>query len=95
MYRCCLDLKFALIKKKEEEEEAVIQHQNIVFLSYYLRSWSNIYFVLKPGQLSAYKDAKSFAHSVTYHGENPLPLHNAVCEVLTNYKKKKHVFKLR
>ncbi|XP_060790175.1 spectrin beta chain, erythrocytic isoform X5 [Neoarius graeffei] len=59
------------------------------------RSWSNIYFVLKPGQLSAYKDAKSFAHSVTYHGENPLPLHNAVCEVLTNYKKKKHVFKLR
>ncbi|XP_046711712.1 spectrin beta chain, erythrocytic isoform X1 [Silurus meridionalis] len=59
------------------------------------RSWNSIYFVLKSGLLSAYKDAKSFSHSVTYHGEEPLSLSNAVCEVLTNYKKKKHVFKLR
>ncbi|XP_050989970.1 spectrin beta chain, erythrocytic isoform X1 [Labeo rohita] len=59
------------------------------------RSWNNIYCVLKPGQLSAYKDAKSFSHSVTYHGEEPLNLSNASCEILTNYKKKKHVFKLR
>lgn len=60
-----------------------------------LRSWNNIYCVLKPGELSAYKDAKSFSHSVTYHGEEPLTLSNASCEILTNYKKKKQVFKLR
>ncbi|XP_056101531.1 spectrin beta chain, erythrocytic isoform X2 [Rhinichthys klamathensis goyatoka] len=59
------------------------------------RSWNNLYCVLKPGQLSAYKDAKSFSHSVTYHGEEPLNLINASCEILTNYKKRKHVFKLR
>ncbi|XP_036397627.1 spectrin beta chain, erythrocytic [Megalops cyprinoides] len=59
------------------------------------RSWNNLYCVLKPGQLSAYKDAKSFGFGVTYHGEDPLTLSNATCEVLTNYKKKKHVFKLR
>uniref|UniRef100_A0A8C1EUN8 Spectrin beta chain n=1 Tax=Cyprinus carpio carpio TaxID=630221 RepID=A0A8C1EUN8_CYPCA len=53
------------------------------------RSWNNLYCVLKPGQLSAYKDAKSFSHSVTYHGEEPLNLSNASCEILTNYKKKK------
>ncbi|XP_071381499.1 LOW QUALITY PROTEIN: spectrin beta chain, erythrocytic [Centroberyx affinis] len=59
------------------------------------RSWNNLYCVLKPGQLSAYKDAKSFGHGVTYHGEDPLSLGNAGWEVLTNYKKKKHVAKLR
>ncbi|KAJ8401132.1 hypothetical protein AAFF_G00387140 [Aldrovandia affinis] len=59
------------------------------------RSWNNLYCVLKPGQLSAYKDAKSYGYGVTYHGEDPLPLGNATCEVLTNYKKKKHVLKLR
>lgn len=51
--------------------------------------------MLKPGQLSAYKDAKSFGHSVTYHGEDPLLLINASWEILTTYKKKKHVAKLR
>uniref|UniRef100_A0AAR2LTX6 Spectrin beta chain n=1 Tax=Pygocentrus nattereri TaxID=42514 RepID=A0AAR2LTX6_PYGNA len=59
-----------------------------------LRSWNNIYCVLKPGQLSAYKDGKSYSHGVTFHGEDPLSLSNATCEVLTNYKKKKLVFKL-
>uniref|UniRef100_A0A4W6CQ42 Spectrin beta chain n=1 Tax=Lates calcarifer TaxID=8187 RepID=A0A4W6CQ42_LATCA len=59
------------------------------------RSWNNLYCVLKPGQLSAYKDAKSFGHGVTYHGEDPLSLSNASWEILTNYKKKKHVAKLR
>uniref|UniRef100_A0AAQ6ALL5 Spectrin beta chain n=1 Tax=Amphiprion ocellaris TaxID=80972 RepID=A0AAQ6ALL5_AMPOC len=59
------------------------------------RSWNNLYCVLKPGQLSAYKDAKSFGHGVTYHGEDPLSLSNASWEMLTNYKKKKHVAKLR
>ncbi|KAM7403418.1 hypothetical protein PAMA_004056 [Pampus argenteus] len=59
------------------------------------RSWNNLYCVLKPGQLSVYKDAKSFGHGVTYHGEDPLSLTNATWEILTNYKKKKHVTKLR
>ncbi|TRY55293.1 hypothetical protein DNTS_013453, partial [Danionella cerebrum] len=59
------------------------------------RSWNTVYCVLKPGQLSAYKDGKSFTHSVTYHGEEPLTLTNASWEILTNYKKKKQVFKLR
>uniref|UniRef100_A0A8K9WKU0 Calponin-homology (CH) domain-containing protein n=1 Tax=Oncorhynchus mykiss TaxID=8022 RepID=A0A8K9WKU0_ONCMY len=56
------------------------------------RSWNNLYCVLKPGQLSVYKDAKSFGHGSTYHGEDPLSLGNAKWEVLNNYKKKKHVF---
>ncbi|XP_076013659.1 spectrin beta chain, erythrocytic [Genypterus blacodes] len=59
------------------------------------RSWNNLYCVLKPGQLSAYKDAKSFGHGTTYHGEEPLSLNNATWEILSNYKKKKHVTKLR
>ncbi|XP_034531254.1 spectrin beta chain, erythrocytic [Notolabrus celidotus] len=59
------------------------------------RSWNNLYCVLKPGQLSVYKDAKSFNHGVTYHGEDPLSLSNASWEILTNYKKKKHVATLR
>ncbi|XP_027855780.1 spectrin beta chain, erythrocytic isoform X2 [Xiphophorus couchianus] len=59
------------------------------------RSWNNLYCVLKPGQLSAYKDAKSFGHGLTFHGEDPLPLSNATWESLTNYKKKKNVAKLR
>uniref|UniRef100_UPI0037E86A31 spectrin beta chain, erythrocytic n=1 Tax=Semicossyphus pulcher TaxID=241346 RepID=UPI0037E86A31 len=58
------------------------------------RSWNNLYCVLKPGQLSAYKDAKSYGHGVTYHGEDPLPLSSASWEILPNYKKKKHVAKL-
>ncbi|XP_061553245.1 spectrin beta chain, erythrocytic isoform X2 [Phycodurus eques] len=59
------------------------------------RSWNNLYCVLRPGQLSAYKDAKSSAHGATFHSEEPLPLGNASWELLTNYKKKKHVAKLR
>uniref|UniRef100_A0A665VLF3 Spectrin beta chain n=1 Tax=Echeneis naucrates TaxID=173247 RepID=A0A665VLF3_ECHNA len=56
------------------------------------RSWNNLYCVLKPGQLSVYKDAKSFGRGDT-HREDPLSLSNASWEVLTNYKKKKHVAK--
>ncbi|XP_034050754.1 spectrin beta chain, erythrocytic isoform X1 [Thalassophryne amazonica] len=58
------------------------------------RSWNSLYCVLKPGQLSAYKDAKSFGHGVTYHGEDALSLSNASWEILPNYKKKKHIAKL-
>ncbi|XP_056623302.1 spectrin beta chain, erythrocytic isoform X2 [Triplophysa dalaica] len=59
------------------------------------RSWNILYCVLRHGHIFAYKDAKSFSHSVTFHGEEPLSLTHASCEVLTNYKKKKHVLKLR
>ncbi|MGH0132314.1 UNVERIFIED_CONTAM: hypothetical protein FKN15_050523 [Acipenser sinensis] len=59
------------------------------------RSWNNIYCVLKPEELSCYKDAKNLSYGITYHGEDPLSLRNAACEILTNYKKKKHVFRLR
>ncbi|XP_068195760.1 spectrin beta chain, erythrocytic isoform X1 [Antennarius striatus] len=59
------------------------------------RSWNSLYCVLKPGQIAAYKDAKSYGHGVTYHAEEPLALANASWEVLANYKKKKHVSKLR
>nr|XP_057911997.1 spectrin beta chain, erythrocytic isoform X2 [Doryrhamphus excisus] len=58
------------------------------------RSWNTLYCVLRPGQLSAYKDAKSSGQGVTFHGEEPLPLANASWELLANYKKKKHVAKL-
>ncbi|CAL8298832.1 unnamed protein product [Arctogadus glacialis] len=59
------------------------------------RSWNSLYCVLKPGQLCVYKDSKSFGHAVTFHGEDPLALDGAGWEPLANYKKKKHVFKLR
>ncbi|XP_066550926.1 spectrin beta chain, erythrocytic isoform X2 [Amia ocellicauda] len=59
------------------------------------RSWNNLYCMLKAGELSSYKDAKSHSQGLPYHGEAPLSLTEATCEILTNYKKKKHVFKLR
>uniref|UniRef100_A0A8C8D622 Spectrin beta chain n=1 Tax=Oncorhynchus tshawytscha TaxID=74940 RepID=A0A8C8D622_ONCTS len=81
-------------------EEQTLVRTELLYLNVFVllsshRSWNNLYCVLKPGQLSVYKDAKSISHGSTYHGEDPLSLGNASCEVLTNYKKKKHVFKLR
>ncbi|NXR06571.1 SPTB1 protein, partial [Semnornis frantzii] len=59
------------------------------------RSWSTRYCVLRGGQLAFFKDAKSRALGLPCHGEEPLGLHDALCEVAAGYKKKKHVFKLR
>lgn len=59
------------------------------------RSWNNLYCVLRNSELTFYKDAKNLALGVPYHGEYPLALRHAICEIATNYKKKKHVFKLR
>ncbi|XP_037257634.1 spectrin beta chain, erythrocytic [Falco rusticolus] len=59
------------------------------------RSWSTRYCVLRGGQLAFFKDAKSRALGLPCHGEEPLGLRDALCEVATGYKKKKHVFKLR
>uniref|UniRef100_K7FTW3 PH domain-containing protein n=1 Tax=Pelodiscus sinensis TaxID=13735 RepID=K7FTW3_PELSI len=59
------------------------------------RSWATLYCVLRRSELAFYKDAKSLALGVPYHGEEPFQLWNALCQVATGYKKKKHVFKLR
>ncbi|XP_040831374.1 spectrin beta chain, erythrocytic [Ochotona curzoniae] len=59
------------------------------------RSWNHLYCVLRNCELTFYKDAKNLALGVPYHGEEPLALRHAICEIAANYKKKKHVFKLR
>ncbi|XP_036111688.1 spectrin beta chain, erythrocytic [Molossus molossus] len=59
------------------------------------RSWNSLYCVLRNSELTFYKDAKNLALGVPYHGEEPLALRHAICEIAANYKKKKHVFKLR
>ncbi|XP_050965123.1 spectrin family protein isoform X1 [Labeo rohita] len=59
------------------------------------RSWQNVYCVLRKGSLGFYKDNKSASNGVPYHGEVPISLSDAVCEVAHDYKKRKHVFKLR
>lgn len=42
-----------------------------------------------------YKDNKSASNGIPYHGEVPISLNEAVCEVAHDYKKRKNVFKLR
>ncbi|KAM3868814.1 spectrin family protein isoform 2-T2 [Diretmus argenteus] len=59
------------------------------------RSWQNVYCVLRKGSLGFYKDNKSASNGIPYHGEVPISLGEAVCEVANDYKKRKHVFKLR
>ncbi|XP_077313254.1 spectrin beta chain, non-erythrocytic 1-like isoform X1 [Lithobates pipiens] len=58
------------------------------------RSWQNVYCVLKKGSLGFYKDAKSAASGIPYHGEVPIQLSGAQCIVAHDYKKRKNVFKL-
>ncbi|XP_060941485.1 spectrin family protein isoform X1 [Limanda limanda] len=59
------------------------------------RSWQNVYCVLRKGSLGFYKDGKSASNGIPYHGEVPISLGEALCEVANGYKKRKHVFKLR
>uniref|UniRef100_A0A8C2E5G1 Spectrin beta chain n=1 Tax=Cyprinus carpio TaxID=7962 RepID=A0A8C2E5G1_CYPCA len=59
------------------------------------RSWQNVYCILRKGSLGFYKDNKSASNGIPYHGEVPISLSEAVCEVAHDYKKRKHVFKLR
>uniref|UniRef100_A0A8C9ZFK5 Spectrin beta chain n=1 Tax=Sander lucioperca TaxID=283035 RepID=A0A8C9ZFK5_SANLU len=59
------------------------------------RSWQNVYCVLRKGSLGFYKDGKSASNGIPYHGEVPISLGEAVCEVANDYKKRKFVFKLR
>ncbi|KAM9317060.1 spectrin beta chain, non-erythrocytic 1 [Gastrophryne carolinensis] len=59
------------------------------------RSWHNVYCVISNQEMGFYKDAKAASSGVSYHNEVPVSLKEAVCEVATDYKKKKHVFKLK
>ncbi|XP_048883547.1 spectrin beta chain, non-erythrocytic 1-like isoform X1 [Brienomyrus brachyistius] len=59
------------------------------------RSWQNVYCTLRKGRLGFYKDSKSASSGVVYHGEEPVSLTHASCEVAHDYKKRKNVFKLR
>lgn len=59
------------------------------------RSWHNVYCVINKCELGFYKDAKAATQGLSYHNEAPLSLKDATCDVASDYKKKKHVFKLR
>ncbi|CAL9688312.1 unnamed protein product [Knipowitschia caucasica] len=59
------------------------------------RSWHHVYCVINQQEMGFYKDQKSASQGVPYHSEIPVSLRDAVCEVATDYKKKKHVFKLK
>lgn len=65
------------------------------FCSCFDRSWQNVYCVLRKGSLGFYKDGKSASNGIPFHGEVPISLGEAVCEIAHDYKKRKHVFKLR
>uniref|UniRef100_A0AAY4D1Y2 Spectrin beta chain n=1 Tax=Denticeps clupeoides TaxID=299321 RepID=A0AAY4D1Y2_9TELE len=73
---------------EESERESIINESAA-------RSWQNVYCVLRKGSLGFYKDQKSASNGIPYHGEVPISLSEAVCEVAHDYKKRKHVFKLR
>ncbi|KAI5101393.1 spectrin beta chain, non-erythrocytic 1, partial [Silurus meridionalis] len=59
------------------------------------RSWHNVYCVMNNQEMGFYKDNKNAGQGIPYHNEIPVSLKDAVCEVAVDYKKKKHVFKLR
>ncbi|XP_071335919.1 spectrin beta chain, non-erythrocytic 1 isoform X1 [Trachinotus anak] len=59
------------------------------------RSWHNVYCVINQQEMGFYKDQKSASQGIPYHSEIPISLKDAVCEVAVDYKKKKHVFKLK
>ncbi|KAM3919502.1 spectrin beta chain, erythrocytic isoform 1-T2 [Leptodactylus fuscus] len=59
------------------------------------RSWHNVFCALKDNDLFFYKDVKSFSLNETIQNEEPLFLGSASCEAVADYKKKKHVFRLR
>uniref|UniRef100_A0A3Q1H8B4 Spectrin beta chain n=1 Tax=Acanthochromis polyacanthus TaxID=80966 RepID=A0A3Q1H8B4_9TELE len=59
------------------------------------RSWHNVYCVINNQEMCFYKDSKAANQGVPYHNELPISLKDATCDVASDYKKKKHVFKLR
>ncbi|XP_071392881.1 spectrin beta chain, non-erythrocytic 1-like, partial [Centroberyx affinis] len=59
------------------------------------RSWHNVYCVINNQEMGFYKDSKAAGQGIPYHNELPISLKDAACDVASEYKKKKHVFKLR
>ncbi|XP_060105145.1 spectrin beta chain, non-erythrocytic 1 isoform X1 [Heteronotia binoei] len=59
------------------------------------RSWHNVYCVINNQEMGFYKDAKAASSGIPYHSEIPVSLKEAICEIAVEYKKKKHVFKLK
>ncbi|XP_064788756.1 spectrin beta chain, non-erythrocytic 1-like isoform X1 [Oncorhynchus masou masou] len=59
------------------------------------RSWHNVYCVINNREMGFYKDHKSASQGIPYHNQIPISLKDAACEVALDYKKKKHVFKLK
>uniref|UniRef100_A0A673W2Y6 Spectrin beta chain n=1 Tax=Salmo trutta TaxID=8032 RepID=A0A673W2Y6_SALTR len=59
------------------------------------RSWHNVYCVINNWEMGFYKDIKSASQGIPYHNEIPISLKDAACEIALDYKKKKHVFKLK
>ncbi|CAB1343777.1 unnamed protein product [Coregonus sp. 'balchen'] len=59
------------------------------------RSWHNVYCVINNWEMGFYKDHKSASQGIPYHNQIPISLNDAACEVALDYKKKKHVFKLK
>ncbi|KAK0150450.1 Spectrin beta chain, non-erythrocytic 1 [Merluccius polli] len=58
-------------------------------------SWHHVYCVVNQGELGFYKDQRSAVQGLPYHAEVPVSLQGALGEVALDYKKKKHVFKLK
>uniref|UniRef100_A0A6Q2X602 Spectrin beta chain n=1 Tax=Esox lucius TaxID=8010 RepID=A0A6Q2X602_ESOLU len=59
------------------------------------RSWHNVYCVINNQEMGFYKDNRSASQGIPYHNEIPISLKDAACEIALDYKKKKHVFKLK
>ncbi|XP_076252536.1 spectrin beta chain isoform X3 [Rhynchophorus ferrugineus] len=75
--------------RKHEWENTTVKATN--------RSWDKVYLVLRGSQLSFYKDAKTAKSTPDqrFKGEAPLQLYGATATVASDYKKKKHVFRLK
>lgn len=61
------------------------------------RSWDKVHCVIRGSQLAFYKDAKTAKSTPDqrFKGEPVLSLRKAVANVAQDYKKKKHVFRLK
>lgn len=54
-----------------------------------------MYCIINNKEMGFYKDGKAASQGVPYHNELPISLKDATCDIASDYKKKKHVFKLR
>uniref|UniRef100_A0A8D0PYB6 Spectrin beta chain n=1 Tax=Sus scrofa TaxID=9823 RepID=A0A8D0PYB6_PIG len=82
-------------RRRRPERQESADHEVAHTPSRRPRSWVSLYCVLSKGELGFYKDAKGPASGGTHGGEPLLSLHKATSEVASDYKKKKHVFKLQ